>query len=129
MSDFRVLNDLLDRISSDYQFNPRDEDYFGFLNMDPSADWTVEEYQVFKDYYENKPLMLEEALEIRGLEIETFGPNETVFVLSEKPFEDYDPSLYQGRTVEQAEATEKLVMASITLIIIAIIGFLAGNLF
>jgi len=97
--------------------------------MDPSADWTVEEYQVFKDYYENKPLMLEEALEIRGLEIETFGPNETVFVLSEKPFEDYDPSLYQGRTVEQAEATEKLVMASITLIIIAIIGFLAGNLF
>jgi len=128
MSDFRVLHKLLDRVRGDYQFKPGDEAYLGFLNIDPSHDWSVEEYETFKYFYEKKPRMLEDALELRGLEIETFGPNEIIFVLTEQPFEDYDPSLYQGRTVEQAEATEKLVMASITLLIIAVIGFLATRL-
>jgi len=128
MSDFRVLHKLLDRVRGDYQFKPGDEAYLGFLNIDPSHDWSVEEYETFKYFYEKKPRMLEDALELRGLEIETFGPNEVVFVMTEEPFEDYDPSLYQGRTVEQAEANEKVVMALITIAIIAIIGVIANSL-
>ena len=128
MSDFRVLNELLDRIRYDYQFKPGDEAYLGFLNMDPSHDWSVQEYETFKDFYENKSRMLEDALELRGLEIETFGPNEVVFIMTEEPFEDYDASLYQGRTVEQVEANEKVVMALITIAIIAIIGVIANSL-
>jgi hypothetical protein len=125
MSNFKVLNDLLDRVRNDYQFDQTHELYHGFLNISPSNDWTVEESETFYWFLENNEKMLDDALELRGLMISSMGPDEIVFELSEEAF---DFSLTQGRTVSQEETNEKLVTISLTILIIIIIGVLASTL-
>lgn len=126
MSNFRVLNNLLDRIRSDYQFDGSHDGYHGYVSVDPTTDWTTEEYEVFTYFVNEKPLQFEEALELRGLVITQMVPGEIIFELSEE--EAFDFSLTQGRTESQEEVNEKLVTISITLLIIAIIGVLASTL-
>lgn len=126
MSDFKVLNELLDRVRNDYQFDRSHDRYHGFLNICPSQDWTVEEYETFNWFLQNNERMLNDALEIRGLDISSMGPDEIVFDLLEK--DPFDFSLTQGRTEEQSEANEKIVMVSITIILVILIGLLANVL-
>ena len=126
MSNFRVLNNLLNRIRSDYQFDGSHAGYHSYLSVDPTTDWTAEEYEVFTYFMNERPLQFEEALELRGLVITRMVPVEIIFELSEE--EAFDFSLTQGRTESQEEVNEKLVTISITMLIIVIIGFLASTL-
>jgi hypothetical protein len=82
----------------------------GFLNVDPSQDWTTQEYDDMLYMIENEPDLLDEILEMRGLELQSFGPTEAIFVLTEEPFANWN----QGRTPKQVEYSENVVNAIIT---------------
>jgi hypothetical protein len=110
MRDLKTLNTLIDRIRSDYQFDSSSENYMGFLNVDPSQDWTTQEYDDMLYMIENEPDLLDEILEMRGLELQSFGPTEAIFVLTEEPFANWN----QGRTPKQVEYSENVVNAIIT---------------
>jgi len=116
MNDLKVLTSLLDKVRNDYKF-----DNYNELTIDPTQEFTIEEYQTLKYFFDNRLDLLENELELRGLDIDGFNPNEITFVL-------YDGDLYQGRTVSQAEANEKLAMISLTFMIIIALGLLANNL-
>jgi len=111
MRDLKTLNALIDRIRSDYQFDSSSEDYMGFLNLDPSQDWTTQEYDEVLYMIENEPELLDEILEMRGLELQSFGPTEAIFVLTEEPFANWN----QGRTPNQVQYSEMVVNAILSL--------------
>jgi len=121
MKDLKTVNALIDRIRNDYQFDSSSENYIGFLNVDPSHDWTIKEWDAMLWMVENDPDLLENILEMRGLDIEGFHNTEVIFVLTEEPFgnsEDVDLSLTQGRTEKQVQYTELVVNSIITLALI-----------
>jgi hypothetical protein len=111
MRDLKTLNTLIDRIRSDYQFDSSSEDYMGFLNLDPSQDWTTQEYDEVSYMVENEPELLDDILEMRGLELQSFGPTEAIFVLIEEPFANWN----QGRTPNQVQYSEMVVNAILSL--------------
>lgn len=134
MRDLKTVNLLIDRIRNDYQFDSSSRDYMGFLNVDPSQDWTIEEWDAMLWMVENEPDLLEDILEMRGLSIESFGEGEVIFVLTEEPFGDKateveDLSLTQGRTKQQMEYSEMVVNAVITLALIAALAVLGYSIF
>lgn len=113
MRDLRSLNSLIDRIRNDYEFNSNEE-YIGYLNIDPSQEWTVQEWDDMLYMIENEPDLLDDILEMRGLELQSFGPNEVIFILLEEPF----GNLYQGRTPKQVEYSSLVVNGIISIAII-----------
>ena len=132
MRDLKIVNLLIDRIRNDYQFDSSSGDYMGFLNVDPSQDWTIEEWDATLWMVENEPDLLEDILEMRGLSIEAFGEGEVIFVLTEEPFGDTgvkDLSLTQGRTEQQMEYSELVVNAVITLALIAALAVMGYSIF
>ena len=132
MKDLKTVNALIDRIRNDYQFDSSSENYIGFLNVDPSQDWTIKEWDAMLWMVENDPDLLENILEMRGLDIEGFHNTEVIFVLTEEPFgnsEDVDLSLTQGRTEKQVQYTELVVNSIITLALITSICVVAYSIF
>jgi hypothetical protein len=134
MRDLKTVNLLIDRIRNDYQFDSSSGDYMGFLNVDPSQDWTIEEWDAMLWMVENEPDTLEDILTMRGLSIESFGEGEVIFVLTEEPFGDKateveDLSLTQGRTEQQMEYSEMVVNVVITLALIAVLAVLGYSIF
>ena len=132
MRDLKTVNTLIDRIRNDYQFDSSSEDYMGFLNVDPSQDWTIKEWDAMLWMVENEPDTLDEILEMRGLDIEGFHNTEVIFVLTEEPFGDTgteDLSLTQGRTEQQMEYSEMVVNAVITLALIAALAVMGYSIF
>jgi len=132
MKDLKTVNALIDRIRNDYQFDSSSENYIGFLNVDPSHDWTIKEWDAMLWMVENDPDLLENILEMRGLDIEGFHNTEVIFVLTEEPFgnsEDVDLSLTQGRTEKQVQYTELVVNSIITLALITSICVVAYSIF
>jgi len=132
MKDLKTVNALIDRIRNDYQFDSSSENYIGFLNVDPSHDWTIKEWDAMLWMVENDPDLLEDILEMRGLDIEGFHNTEVIFVLTEEPFgnsEDVDLSLTQGRTEKQVQYTELVVNSIITLALITSICVVAYSIF
>jgi len=125
MRDLKTLNTLIERIRNDYQFDSSSEDYMGFLNMDPSQDWTTQEYDDMLYMIENEPELLNEILEMRGLELESFGPTEAIFILIEEPFGYF----YQGRTPKQVEYSENVVNVIITAFAVLAIGVVIYSFF
>ena len=121
MKNVDIVANLLDRIRADYQFDHNDENYLGFLNVDPSQDWTTEEGDAFLWLLENDQDVLENMLMERGLEIESYSQDEVVFYLTEQPFVDY--SLNQGRRPDQVEFSEKMVAYSLTAIVILTVAY------
>ena len=132
MKDLKTVNALIDRIRNDYQFDSSSENYIGFLNVDPSHDWTIKEWDAMLWMVENDPDLLENILEMRGLDIEGFHNTEVIFVLTEEPFGDIqetDLSLTQGRTEQQVQYTELVVNSIITLALITSICVVAYSIF
>lgn len=80
-----ILETVLSRISKDYQLNPNDDRFTGFLNTSPEEEWTSAETMALVYMIENKSLALYELLKKYNLDVED-GPTkyETIFISSVK---------------------------------------------
>lgn len=76
-----ILETVLSRISKDYQLNPNDDRFTGFLNTSPEEEWTSAETMALVYMIENKSLALYELLKKYNLDVED-GPTkyETIFI-------------------------------------------------
>lgn len=80
-----ILETVLSRISTDYQLNPNDDRFTGFLNTSPEEEWSSAETMALVYMIENKSLALYELLKKYNLDVED-GPTkyETIFISSVK---------------------------------------------
>ena len=124
MRQYNTLIRLIERIRGDYQFDPSHELYHGYLNMDPSQDWSIEEYNAFTYYFYQERNELDEILWSYGLELDHFFSEECIISLREDStdleWDQWDRNLWQGRSQKQVEYTEKVIEYS--LLCICIIG-------
>ena len=127
MSDLKVLSDLIERLRQDQQFDLNSEEFMGFLNVNPSEDFTAEEFKVFKELYETQPDFLEGVLMLRGLEIQKFSDEEAIFITTEDPF--LDRTEWQGRTHLQIQTSNQLAMGALTVTLICLLSIILSILF
>jgi len=76
-----ILEPVLDRISKDYQLDPNDNRFTGFLNTSPQEEWSSAETMALVYMIENESLALYELLKKYNLDVED-GPSkyETIFI-------------------------------------------------
>ena len=121
MKQYSTLVRLIERIRGDYQFDPSHELYHGYINMDPSQDWSIEEYNAFSHYFYQERNELDELLWSYGLELDQFISDECIISLREdSEYLEWDRNLWQGRSQKQVEYTEKVIEYS--LLCISVIG-------
>lgn len=80
-----ILETVLSKISKDYQLNPNDDRFTGFLNTSPEEEWSSAETMALVYMIENKSLELYELLKKYNLDVED-GPTkyETIFISTVK---------------------------------------------
>ena len=80
-----ILETVLSKISTDYQLNPNDDRFTGFLNTSPEEEWSSAETMALVYMIENNSLALYELLKKYNLDVED-GPTkyETIFISTVK---------------------------------------------
>jgi hypothetical protein len=128
MKQYNTLVRLIERIRGDYQFDPSHELYHGYINMDPSQDWSIEEYNAFSYYFYQERNELDELLWSYGLELDQFISDECIISLREDATEmKWDRNLWQGRSQKQIEYTEKAIEYSLISISVIVIAYFIWN--
>jgi len=79
-----IIASKLDQVASDYQFNPNDEGYLGFLNCAPIEEWSANEIYTLSIFLTRERKVFDKLLSERGLDIEAGADLEEIIFIEKQ---------------------------------------------
>ena len=79
-----IITSKIDQVASDYQFNPNDEGYLGFLNCAPIEEWSDDENYTLSIFLTRERKVFDKLLSERGLDIEAGADLEEIIFIEKQ---------------------------------------------